>query len=402
LTLSQTSARDPAGRRLASAAFEPFLEGLRGLAALYVVIHHASLQVYGELSKPAVLLQQVCNFGHYAVAVFIVLSGYCLMLPVIRNPSGTIPGGFTSYILRRARRLLPPYYATLALVLGVMIAFPALNSPAGTRWDDALPVMDSGVIASHLALIHNTSAHWITKIDAPLWSIATEWQIYFGLPAILWLRRRWSAAAATIACFAFGYAIGFGLFALGVHVALEACPWYLGLFALGAAAAGRAAELAGAPNVASLRRRRLLQTLVCLGVALVFSIAESKLQLLARHDIPRRVFVDSLAGLATASFLLKCSHEATRTPRLASWGLIVLEHPLVLRLGSFSYSLYLIHDPIIAWSNRLMFVHGMTNEARFWMLFLVVVPICVALAYAFYLLIERRFVSTRRVSLASA
>ena len=68
--------------------------------------------------------------GHYAVAVFIVLSGFCLMLPVTRDPNGRLPGGFAAYLGRRARRILPPYYAALGMCWIAIALIPALRQPA--------------------------------------------------------------------------------------------------------------------------------------------------------------------------------------------------------------------------------------------------------------------------------
>ena len=97
-----------------------FLDGLRGLAALYVLLYHASLRA-GVLAAAApaqpvakaisVLHFCLLGYGHLAVAVFIVLSGYCLMLPVARTEGAVLPGGALAFIQRRARRILPPYYA---------------------------------------------------------------------------------------------------------------------------------------------------------------------------------------------------------------------------------------------------------------------------------------------------
>ena len=65
-----------------------FLDGLRACAALYVVFHHAALNLpEGSIAGPLnVALRKALGQGHYAVDVFIVLSGYCLMLPVLQLP----------------------------------------------------------------------------------------------------------------------------------------------------------------------------------------------------------------------------------------------------------------------------------------------------------------------------
>ena len=78
-----------------------FLGGIRGLAALYVTIFHAWMQIDFTASnggdKWLVYLTSWMALGREAVAVFIVLSGFCLMLPVARSADGILPGGFKSF-----------------------------------------------------------------------------------------------------------------------------------------------------------------------------------------------------------------------------------------------------------------------------------------------------------------
>src|SRR5205085_647811 len=94
-----------------------YLDGLRGLAALQVVLGHAAMQVHwGSLAKPRVIQAALgpMTFAREAVALFIVLSGFCLMLPVVRR-EGVLQGGAWQFFKRRARRILPPYYLALGV-----------------------------------------------------------------------------------------------------------------------------------------------------------------------------------------------------------------------------------------------------------------------------------------------
>ncbi|HEY2155860.1 MAG TPA: acyltransferase, partial [Isosphaeraceae bacterium] len=194
----------PARERLA------FLDGLRGLAALYVVLFHAMVEAHASGrsgSAPAVAAFAALRHGHYAVAVFVVLSGYCLMWPVARDPEGRLDGGIARYLGRRARRIIPPYYAALGLCWLLAATVPALGRPGGGPWDVALPSGGAGVVASHLLLVQNWGPGWIYRVDPPAWTVATEWQIYWLFPALIALRR-WVGMAATVAiAFGLGWAI---------------------------------------------------------------------------------------------------------------------------------------------------------------------------------------------------
>ena len=187
----------------------PFLDGVRGLAALYVVFYHAyctsDCSTTGWRHTLPPLLEKLLRWllhGNVGVDVFIVLSGFCLMLPVATNPARQLEGGTARYIARRARRILPPYFAVVILSLALIALVPALGAKANVYWDCALPAFQPDALLSHLFVVHNFSPDWSSKIGYPLWSVATEWQIYFFLPLLilpLW-RRLGLIAAVAAAC----------------------------------------------------------------------------------------------------------------------------------------------------------------------------------------------------------
>src|SRR5215212_9423474 len=78
------------------------LDGIRGLAALYVALFHAmgytgyQTTVQTQASAPMQFIAAILGYGAYAVPVFIVLSGFCLMLPLAQRGSTTLPGGVFS------------------------------------------------------------------------------------------------------------------------------------------------------------------------------------------------------------------------------------------------------------------------------------------------------------------
>ena len=93
-----------------------YLDGVRGLAAVYVVLHHAALNVpaHPAASLAVRLVDKATGLGHYAVDVFIVLSGYCLMLPIV---NGRRPLLIARFIKSRFVRIVPPYWAAMVLSL---------------------------------------------------------------------------------------------------------------------------------------------------------------------------------------------------------------------------------------------------------------------------------------------
>jgi peptidoglycan/LPS O-acetylase OafA/YrhL len=374
-----------------------FLDGIRGLAALNVVMHHAFFEVvwwqegYGphidhgeQLSAVALRLTHWLTYGHIAVNTFIVLSGYCLMLPLARTGTWTLPDGFWNYVKRRAQRILPPYYAALALSLAALAVIPGFNKLQGVRWDLDLPAFTPGVLVSHLLLVHNLYAQYAGKIDYPMWSVATEWQIYFLFPLLLLpLARRWGPYVPIIV----GLLIGVVPVWLFDHNKIhhdfsQAFPWYAGLFATG---------MLGALLTFDIRPRTMRwlgdrPLLVYIAVTLVVWKFGSDYRILDDWK------ADSVYGLAVCLIIVYCARfltsERSHKPPLV---LKLLESSFATKLGIFSYSLYLVHAPILAalhmWIRPLHFSGAMA--AAF--LVLIGTPICVGFAYLFHRAFERPF-----------
>ncbi|MBD2429924.1 MULTISPECIES: acyltransferase family protein [Fischerella] len=70
----------------------PYLDGIRGIAAFFVLLYHLMYQIQGYETEWSNLLNKLLRYGFLGVPVFIVLSGYCLMLPVVRSRNGYISG----------------------------------------------------------------------------------------------------------------------------------------------------------------------------------------------------------------------------------------------------------------------------------------------------------------------
>jgi peptidoglycan/LPS O-acetylase OafA/YrhL len=354
------------------------------LAALYVVLHHAALEVSGSaLGHGGELIRGVLRHGHFAVAVFIVLSGYCLMRPVAGDPAGRIRGGTLGYLGRRARRILPPYYAALVLCWLLIGLVPALQRLDRVRWDRALPAFGPGVVVSHLLLVHNLDERWIFKIDPPLWSVATEVQIYLLFPGLLAVWRRHGRGAAVATAFAAGGAIAALGGWLGNPSLAKLCPWYLGLFALGMAGAldgaarpGRSRS-PGSPWMAGI--------LTAAAVVLAWQAA--------RQGADAAVMLaDLLVGAAATGLIVGCARQIERGAAGALERVVhLLRSRGAVTLGSFSYSLYLIHFPLLALIGHALRARGWGAELRLAAMILAATPLCALAAFLFHLAFERPF-----------
>lgn len=355
-----------------------FLDGIRGLAAGYVVLHHVVLNVPRSPLMPwwERALRTSTSFGHYAVDLFIVLSGYCLMLPVLR---ATRAFDATRFLVRRAARILPPYYAAMVLSWALIAVF--IGRPSGTHWDVSLPVSNRDVIA-HLLLVHDLSSTSAPKINHTHWSVAVEWKLYFCFPLLLWCWKRFGSLATVLTATVSSYLLWM---LLNRFELLNPSPWgssvyYLGLFAFGMLAADLA-EGTDAARLSPRFRQGFGISLAALSVGLL---------LISSHHFGRigtlPLQVRSAAVGAWSATLLIALRIGSLPAVVSAW---VANRPLEW-LGRRGFSLYLTHAPVLELVYRCLGLPARTSTAeRLALMFAVATPASVLVAAAFYQAIER-------------
>ncbi len=396
-----------------------FLDGIRGCAAIYVLLFHIYelflLYHPGKLSRLAQIASLWMGYGHYAVDVFIVLSGFCLMLPVVSGspPARHLRGGTGQYLLRRARRILPAYYAALVISLPLVFSLKDFQQIFQGR-----APMVVGDILSHFVLLHNLHRDWNMGINGAMWSVATEWQIYFLLPLLLlpvW--RRWGILAAVIVGFLVGLAPHFLLPSTWNYD--WACPWYLGLFALGMLGAVIASSNSGPMRACYLRAPWPLLLVLSAGICMIILLSHHTHSSAETPEIShdnQKWILDAWIGVTTLCLILSCAVQKrtdhfsltksrdtksrdtkSRDPESGDpesggrfWLLAIFESRLAMFLGGFSYSIYLLHEPLN--EKMMVYLNRLTLPADLlWGLVLCVgAPLLLLLCYLFHLVFERR------------
>jgi peptidoglycan/LPS O-acetylase OafA/YrhL len=357
----------------------PYLDGLRGLSALYVLIFH-SLDIRvpqdGErLSLPLRGVDAVFNYGHMAVCMFIVLSGFSLMLPLARRGTWQLQGGFGGFMRRRGRRVLPPYYAALLLSLLVIIGYRAVSAEA--EYEEAL---SPASIASHVFLVHNWSFDWVYRINGPMWSVATEWQIYVLMPLVLIpLWRRLGAAVTLALTWGSSVAIYFGVPA--DNNLYWAAPWFVGSFALGM----WGAEVSFADQPWPGRLRRLPWSRVSLAsFALLVAV------LAGGGDAWAYVWTDGLVSIFAATLIVALVAQAHETPEGRRTTRFCSARPIAF-LGGFSYSMYLLQHPLLKLTEKAFGSMPVSYDVVVTVQLLVGTPFILFVSWVFAEFLERPF-----------
>ena len=357
-------AANPDRKRLAG------LDGIRGLAALFVVINHIFLRAFpGYPVDNAPAWAAWFIYGRFAVVVFIVLSGFSLALSPARH--GWRLDSIRTFAVRRARRILPAYWAALAFSIAI-------------AWLVA-PPPGEGLPGSRSAIVNGLLVQNIVGAPSPnrsLWTMAVEAQLYLVFPLLLLTVRRYCGLAMVAAVTLVVAAVGI----VGPHVprldtfVIQSAPDLAALFAIGIMAAG----IVGA----SRARRSWPWGWFALAAAVpVFAVIWWRGSV---WTLGHLFWVDLAFGPAIALLLAAL---ATGRPKPL---LRVLDSRPLRSLGMSSYSLYLIHGPVVIVVYEKFvaerFRHGVP---AFLLTAALVVPITIALSKLFAAAFERPFLRRR-------
>ncbi|MHA7191226.1 acyltransferase family protein [Arthrobacter sp. MDT2-16] len=355
-----------------------FLDGIRGAAVLSVVVFHLAIYTGTSSDRDQYgALVALTKYGYLGVAVFIVVSGFVLMYPMARSHTLDLPRGTLEFYKRRARRILPPYYAALILSIGLIWAVPALQSPSNTAWDTKIPVTPSG-ISSHLLLLHDLSPAWVSQINGPLWSVAVELHLYLIMPLVLlplWRRINSFVIVGLLGLLSLSFTV--------IDFATWAHPWLILLFAAGMLASQIATGAVKAP---------LLKP----SVILTAGVVTMALALFHEKFTSEIALSEILFGMLTAGAIAWGCRDALNGQ--ANRFTAMLKTKCLMYLGSRSYSIYLTHSPIFATGNLLLLNTSINPGIHVLLMFLVVLPAALLFGEVFYRLIERRFMTTHQIS----
>ncbi len=336
------------------------LDGLRGLAAVAVVLLHVWMFSGAHQPWQPERVDTIVGSMGLAVMLFFVLSGVLIATPWIRAAApGADPPSLRRYARRRAARIIPAY---AVCVLAAFFLMRAIKHPL------AIPASE---LPTFLLFAQNQFEATTGHLNPPLWSLSIEAAFYLAMPlaglALIGALRRSGTRGALLLCAtlaAAGLAWNAMVLSRSEPATLAASlPTFLPIFACGIAAA-----------VAAQRHQttRLTRTALLLGGAAL-------------------VIFDGWWHADGTGWL---GHVARDLPAGAGFAMIVLavaQGPAHLlgsaplrRLGDYSYGVYLWHMPVI---------YVLRHQDRWpdspWRAYATVLAISIMLGAASWYLLER-------------
>jgi peptidoglycan/LPS O-acetylase OafA/YrhL len=140
------------------------LNGLRGLAAILVVMCH--LQLPSTLLVMFPLIEPIKELGWFGVPIYFVLSGYLITWLALQEKQTTGDLSLRFFFLRRILRLWPIYILTCALGLWAW-SFPSLDAiSASPAWFIPLITFTTNfAISAHLEHFGVLGAYWTLALE---------------------------------------------------------------------------------------------------------------------------------------------------------------------------------------------------------------------------------------------
>ncbi|NWL08981.1 acyltransferase family protein [Pseudomonas hunanensis] len=328
-------------------AYRPDIDGLRAIAVILVLLFHFDLGVPG---------------GFVGVDVFFVISGY-LITEVIKAACATGRFSFADFYARRLIRLHPALVTTVALCLGAgyLLMDPASFASLASSAEYAV-FASSNVFFWLNSGYFDASAH--TQPLLHTWSLAAEWQFYLAWPLVVWASLK--VSDRFLAAFLIVLTIA-SLVASQYMLTVDAtAAYFLMPFRVFELAAGALMVYATKARVGEAIESALL----ALGLALILA---SAFLLDSASPFP------GLAALPPCIGAVLCIYSGR-----SKLGGILRTKPMVW-VGVISYSVYLVHWPIVVFYKYFVFREITIAESVGIFIFSILA------GWTMYALIESRF-----------
>lgn len=316
-----------------------FLDGLRGFAALWVLLYHIWNRFYPSLTTQAHVFKAphptnllfyltfvIFQYGYIGVDIFFVLSGFCIHYAQARMDD-LRDFRLSDFARRRFFRLYPAYLVSIGVsivALGILPLMNILLMDKHVNLVQALNLRGAAINATFLQLVWPDSLGF----NGVYWTLVYEVQFYAFYPLLLIASRRLSLTALLLGLLVAEIFCAYHPFAVPNVFIYRYYEWCLGMLAAEIAVRTQAMRV-GTPLI----------------VATSLALAMGFLSVFQPLLYPLR---DTLLSTGFFGLILVAVRAAAGGGGPIANGLLrMLEARWLVGVGLFSYSLYLIHVPVI-------------------------------------------------------
>lgn len=332
-----------------------FINGMRGLAAIFVVVNHAPFMLANMGIKNEVFSSWgwiYANLGSFGVQIFFCITGFLFFDKIMKSPAIKWEHFFES----RFRRVAPLYYFASLIVFLIACFF----SSTDIFTKDTLMTVAGLLTFSFLDNPSKIGDIALTPLNSVTWTLIHEWRFYAVLPLVaLTYKSRYNKLVLLIAML---------LAAIDLGTSAIVC-WAYFLTGIIAAILHKNAHYKRPP-------------------AWLLSISALCIFLLT-SGITESQGYGYVRFLLTSAFFL-CITIAN--PK-------ILHAQCLNRLSDISYSIYLMHLPVLYLTFKaaaLYFDLSHISRLTFWSINLAAIPLITFVSVLTYVHIEKRFMSQKK------
>lgn len=361
------------------------LDSLRGIAAMIVVIFHCllSFSLFYEANYEFNFANRLVEIftvtplhtlwaGKESVFLFFVLSGFVLMIPFTNNKKPK----YSFYLIKRTCRIYIPYIIVMFISVVLTFLFWGYNNLEGmstsyeNRWNHGVSLKS---LIAYVAMINYDTAN----VNGVVWTLFVEMKISLILPLFLLILSKFNWKKGLFLSFIINTVllviVNFGvrnapfLPLRAIFIFLNGVFEYNYLFILGAVLAKQRHELKKFESMKlSSKYLILLLSLILINSRWVAYITDFQLAL----------FENTVASLGIALLFF----VVLSTNRID----IFLSKKYLTYLGKISFSLYLVHIPVLMLTTVFL-----SDFIPVWLAFCLVPILCIPVAHLSYMCIEK-------------
>lgn len=300
------------------------LDGVRGLAILAVTVYRICKEFDPSEHPALAIVRRFAPIGERSVDLFFVLSGFLITGILLRTKND--PRYFRNFISRRALRIFPLYFLSLAVGLLILPQFVSANALDLAKQHQLF----LWTYTSNLRMAWLNE--WCFGVFDHFWSLAVEEHFYLIWPAIVLIQSRRSLA---IVCIMIVVVVGLARTTAALDSRFDVAVAVATFFRADALAIGSLLAIVLTSGISKLSIRRTAGIALAVTLPVLIAIAISGKRFL---EIPNSL-CPILAASAMAIVLLN---------QRTSLAVRCLESLPLRMLGKYSYGMYVFQLPIVS------------------------------------------------------